>query len=332
MLVKCFIYIIVSSAGSLLICLFGTLIVYLFQDQETAKKLFYSYVFKFNGVFVAGVGYGLLFFVREKSRTIFNLLNIILDLHADDEMRIKKYQEYMTFTWGNIISIPITIVGGIILWNCGYPLNGFAKIFLAMTSISLYYIGGSMLAYFIFSSKIFLYFEENENRIRFNSNVSPLHIETFNTYFTVISTIGIIALYLAFRGTLTANFVNATEGTLLRTILIFPIVIFSSAPMLYSFYPRYILKRIYDNNFISRIAELEQGTNTDLTGNRSIKERLEMEKLMIDIKESLTLERNKMTILNIKDLPSILLLIVMLIQFIISHDNIISVFLKSFFN
>jgi hypothetical protein len=332
MLLKCFVYILISSLASFLVCLLGTLITYFTQGQELAKAFFSSYIFRFNGVFVAGVGYGLLFFLMEKGKLVFNLLNNIVEFPKEDLQMLMQNQKRMSLLWGSVISVPITIIGGIILWNCGYPLSGFAKIFLAATSISLYYIGGSMMSFFIYSSKIFWYLEENENKIKLNKSMSLLHFEQFNSFFIIISTTGILALYLAFRGTLTADFLFAKEGNLSRTLLVFPIILFSAAPLLYSFYPRYVVKRIYDNNIISRITDLEMGKNSQMNENQSIKEKLEMEKLLIDIKESLTIERDKVTIFNIKDIPSILLLIIMFLQFIIPKDNVVMKFIESIFN
>lgn len=332
MLLKSFTYILLFSLLSFLVCLLGTSITYYLQGYELAIKMFESYVFKFDGIFVAGVGYGLLWFVKGRRKWLINLLNNILELNDEDNEKILNYEKKVNFVTGNLISIPVTIIGGLILWNCGYPLTGFAKYFLAFTSISLYYVGGSLLAFFIFSSRIFWYLEDNEDRIKYNERTSPIHLETFNSYFIIISSVGILSLYLAFRGTLTANFTHAPDGSLMRTFLIFPIILFSAAPLMYSFYPRYVIKRIYDSNIISRITTIENLMENKNKEDVSIKEKLETEKLLLDIKESLTMERSKQNIFNLKDIPSILLIILMVLQVIIPHDNVVKEFIRSLFN
>ncbi len=163
-----------------------------------------------------------------------------------------------------------------------------------------------------------------------NRKAPPLEYETINNFFAITATVGVFAIYFGFRGTLTANFQNIAIQELYRKFLILPIALFLPITLVYSFYPRYVLKKIYDNDIIGQIRSLENLKEKSLGGNISVIERFELEKYISEIKEKLMAERNQLPILTYKDSPSLLLVILMLLQLIVQYDRVIGDFLKLF--
>lgn len=160
-----------------------------------------------------------------------------------------------------------------------------------------------------------------------------MEFETINNFFVVTATIGILGIYVGFRGTLTANFLSASNnGAMIRKILIFPVGVFLPVALVYSFYPRYVLKRIYEYDIIKKVRDLEVLRSSALDKEESIKERIGMDKTIAEIKEKLMLERSQFPIISLKDSPSLLVAILMLIQLVAQYDSVISGYLKSLFN
>jgi hypothetical protein len=64
----------------------------------------------------------------------------------------------------------------------------------------------------------------------------------------------------------------------------------------------------------------------------SLKERIEMQKTLSEIKEKILLERHQFPIVSLKDSPSLLISILMILQFIGQYDKTINEFFRSFFS
>ena len=330
MFVKAFSYILCSCIISFLICLIGVIISFFFQGTLIAQDLFTSYVFHFDGILIWGFGYGLLWFVRATQKGVLAQLNNVLEISQKDQSKIVRFNRRATSpVWANLIAIPITVLGGIILWNCGYPLEGFAKFFLAACSISLYYAGGYLLAYFIFSVEFFHTLDESGDTAIRKGGTRALDLEALNLFFIIVSTVGVAALYLAFRGTLTANFVFLPKSEFVRKLMVFPLITFLPAPLFYSFYPRYVLKRIVESDILRKISAIENSREAIMNEHATLREKFELEKTMLEIKDRLLSERGRLSILSLKDTPSLLLALLMFLQFIVPRDGVVSNFLNS---
>ena len=225
MLIKSIFNIFVWCGISLALCLVGFIISYFYQGPIIARELFNSWIFYFDGILVGGVGYGLMWFIKNYGRNLLAQINDLIAISEEDMPKVFVYSRRMNSQlWKNVVGIPLTIVGGIIMWNCGYPLEGFAKYYLAIGSISIYYVGSYLLTFFIFSLMMFKSLEDSEKRIELTRNIVPLEFNNLNYFFVITSTVGVAGIYLGFRGTLTANFVLDPEGIITRKLLIFPVI------------------------------------------------------------------------------------------------------------
>lgn len=142
MLIKSFLYVLTFCGVSLVLCVVGVVISYYLQGSDTAKELFFSWVLSFNGILVGGFGYGLTWFIRGHGKLLLSQLNEVITIPAEVMPKVIVHaRRANSMLWKSLIGIPLTIVGGIILWSCDYPLDGFAKIYLAICSISIYFCG-----------------------------------------------------------------------------------------------------------------------------------------------------------------------------------------------
>jgi hypothetical protein len=317
------------SAG---LCVLGVLLTYFIQNEATALGLMNAWVVEFNGILVGATGYGLLLFVRAKGKAILAQLNNLLEVPEEHAKKLLALHHRTTsWFWTNLISIPITIAGAIILWNCQFPLTGFARIYLAACSISVYYVASSILAFFVYTLALFSYIESQSQQglaARFTGKrQAGMDLETIDSFFVISSTIGVLAIYLGFRGTLTANFVNTPE--VFKSLLILPAILYLPATLCFSFYPRYVLRKIAECDILCRIEEFERDADFKSS---TLKDGLELRKLILELKEKMVGEYRASPLLSIKDAPSLTISILLILQFAFQKDSVVSDFLTNLFN
>ena len=294
-----------------------------------AGALFQSFIFHFDGILIGGFGYGLLWFIRITSIQVFNTLLNILEIAEGSQMSLLKYLKWISSSKRNhLVSLLVTLIGGIILWNCGYPMQGFAKYYMAATSISLFYVGGMMSGYFIGSILIFRKLDEIGAEVKIKDGTSSYEIEHISLYLLLTSTVGVIALYVAFRGTVTAD-LTYSNGLIFRKLLVYPIISFLPGVLFMNFYCRYVLKKIQDSEILQKIVSLESLSNGEINRTNDNKQKLEMEKLFIEIKEKLLAEKNKSPLLSLKDSPALFISAIFVIEFVLKYDKTINEFFKS---
>jgi hypothetical protein len=335
------------------VCLIGTISA-LFSDPPQAGEFFVSYVYHWNGLVVATSGFGALHFGMSTYKQQYNYLISEILYFQTDEVVVEVYFELekLYSIWNKqFIAIPVFIVGTSILYICGYPMKGLPKYFLWLSSCSMFYAGGLMLAGGIYSIRLFNTLERNIEKIELQNNVHILELENFNLYLSTLFLTATIALYFAFRGTLTANFTfvppyewvdylvhlfvpSPDNYKSVRNLLIYPIIIFLPFAAFAAFYVRLVLRKIYLNSIKRKILEIDElakpaveNTASSYTVDRII----EIRNAVMDLKEKIIKNNKVLPLVDIKDSPSIILLAIILIQFIIHNDSTIKSFLIGLF-
>ena len=291
-----------------------------------------AWVVDFDGILVGALGYGLLLFVRSQGKSILAQLNNLIEVPPEHTEKILiLHRRTTSWIWTSLISIPITSVGAIVLWNCQFPLTGFAHFYLGICSISIYFVASSILAFFVYTLALFNYIE-NESQGGLTTPLSGKHrtgmdLETIDSFFVITSTIGVAAIYLGFRGTLTAKFVNSPE--VFKSLLILPTALYLPATLCFSFYPRYVLRKIAQCGILCRIQEFE--SDAEKLQPSTLKDGLELRKLILELKEKMVNEYKAMPLLGIKDAPSLTISLFFVIQFVFQKDSVVSDFFGHLF-
>jgi len=330
MFVNIFFKISIFGIISTVLALLGWAITFFFVNQESASLFFESWIFRFNGIFVGGFGYGLCWFVLGNRKNLVQQIKSIFQIvNEETETKIIGYFRNILYSkYYHIISLIITFLGGLVLWNSGFPLDGFPKFYLAISVISMYYVASLLLVFVLYILSLFFFMEKNIDSFKISENTSIIDIELFNSFFIASATVAILALYFGLRGTITANF--AHDAVQYKKFLILPVIIYLPVILIYSFYPRYIIKKLHENSILLKIRDFEKKYLVYDNQTISNKEQLELEKLILEIKEKLMLERAKISILTLKDSPSLLLSIIVFIQFILQKDGALSKFFSLF--
>jgi hypothetical protein len=323
--------VLICGAVSTLLALVGFVLVLLTQGNVVAAAFVESYVFRFNGILVFGFGYGTLFFILRYRKELLKIIFLSSSLSDSDLSRLAvSYERSASFAKLNLIAVPIFLAGSSILWMAGYPLEGVAKHYLAITSMSLYYAGGLLLAYAYYTIRFFGEIDRSVASGNTSAQISQLDIEAFGTFFSITSTLGVISLYLAFRGTLTANFTfSFVDPALLRRFFFFPIIIFLWAPIFVAMYPRWVLKKIFKIPILQKIENIERKIAELYVANIAIKDLAETEKSLLEIRDKYFSDLSRNPVISIKDSLSIALAMLSSVQLIISNDVALNQFFKA---
>ena len=312
----------------------GWIITAIFQNQAAAAELTNAWLFVFNGILTGAAGYGAVFFLcRERSGLIEALLNVIevpLPLKYEFTRRLELVRSWRLT---HLVAILLTIIGGYIAHGAGIPLKvdnevagGFAHVYLSGAVFSFYFVGAYGLMVIVAILYFFRFIEEHcdpasVDRITLKVPFQALDVERIDQFFIISSAMCISAVYVCFRTTLTAF--AAAPPTFYRAMII-PVFFFLPAALVYSFYPRYLLRQVWETDTFVTIEQFA----TDMAEEPSsdLKSRLEMRKLILDVKEKLLAERRALPLLSLKDAPTLTMAILMSLQLVTEKDPIIKMF------
>lgn len=326
----------------------------LVYDTSQARLFLVSYVYYWNGLLVGMTAYGALHFAQSTFKQHFHLLAFSI-LRTDDETKAlvaSRLDRLFSFRNKQPVAITVFVIGGMIMYICGYPLNGLPQFYLWLISSSMFYAGGLMLAYGLYIMQFFRTLESNIESIDLQDNVNILELENFNLYLSVLFLTAIIALYFAFRGTLTANFTFSpphpwiddavrlfiapgSDYSSVRNLLVYPIVVFLPLSLFASFYMKLVLRRIYLFSIKRKVSEIDRLAKPIIDGadlNKSEVAIVEVRKSVIELKEKIINNNMVLPMISVKDSPSIILVAVVILQFIWINDIKIKQFFDGLIN
>ena len=327
---------------SISVCIAG-LCVTLILDPSQARLLLVSYVYYWNGLLVAMSGFGALHFAMITHKQQFHYLIFeILDISGDLRFAVIAELDNLYSFWNKqFIAVPVLAVGMTILYICGYPMTGFPKYFLWLTSSFMFYAGGLMLAYGAFSLRIFHLLEKNIENVGLQDDVNIIELENFNLYLSTLFLVAAVALYFAFRGTLTANFTFMPPNQLIeyvvnlfmapgsnyssvRNLLLFPIVIFLPLGLFSGFYMKLVLRKTYLASIKRKISEIDALAKPiieDADSKDPAIAIIEVRKTVMELKEKIIQNNKVLPLVTLNDSPSIVLMLVVVSQFIWINDR-----------
>ena len=319
------------------LCVIGALIIYFTQGEQAALFFIETSIVKFNGILVGATGYGLLAFVHSSGKRMLGVLLSVVSTPDDYAATLAvRVRRVTSWAWVLLLAVPMTIIGGTVLWRAGFPMGGFARIYLATATISIYFVASSILAFYVYTILLFRYLEQYSGtsvdpRFQLKCSFASMDLQMIDSFFVVSSTIGVAAIYFGFRGTLTANFVGTTE--LFRKLMVLPLVFYLPATLCYSLYPRYVLRQISECDTLQMVEEFERQATGQAAGQdlNDFKNNLELRKLIFDIKEKMINDRRAVPLLSLKDAPSLTMSIVIVIQLLAQKDSVVANFLQSVF-
>lgn len=294
--------------------LLGAFVVLLFEGKTAALDALHVTVQNMKGPWVWAFGYGLMSFIMVMGKSLGNELNAILEPGEDTAKTILLLERSTLHRHALRYTIPITLLGVLLTFAYGIPLSGLGKWLVGLGIVSIYYVGAFLLTHFIGVTAAFHGLYKHMDEVDFRSRFSPLHLENFVNYLAITTGLGAMALYVGFRGTLTADFNFAHE--VWQTFLITPLVLFLPATLFYNFYPRYVMRKIVQHKVFQTMNKLGISSDEDTKS------------LLLDIKETAMIHSQILPFLDYKTIPSYIISV--LFVFSLAYHNDLTV--KAFFD
>jgi hypothetical protein len=298
-------------SGLLVAC---ALIAWLSNGRQSAIDLVETAVIGMKAPWVWTFGFGLASFVSRRGRLLPLDINGVLapnEVTAALTARIERSTRYRN---AYRFTVPITLLGVFLTAAYGIPNSGFAYYAIFVGVCAIYYIAAFLLCHFVETILAFHELFESMEAVEFRRVYSPLHLENLTSYLAMTTSLGLVAIYAGFRGTLTTGFHFHQE--VWRIFLSSPLILFLPGTLLYNYYPRYVLRKILQYKVFRTMERLGNSDESSTKG------------LLLDIRESTVLSSQILPFLDYKSLPSYLLAIFFAISLAYNSDPAV----KSFFN
>lgn len=332
MILVAFVWFVLWGLGSAALCLIGWLLVWAVQGWGEASAFTNAWLFTFNGIIVGAAGYGAVFFIRRERglalRAVKDVLDVPESMRGDFDRHVKCVESCRTTF---LVAFVMTAIGGFIAYNAGIPLRGFAHIFLSAAVISYYWVGALGLMVFVAWLRLFRYVEthagtQQEERISLRSPLRNRDLQMVDLYFIISAAMAIFAVYICFRTTLTAFH----EAPLVYyKAMIIPVLFFLPAALVYTFYPRWVLREVWETDTFVAVEKFAEGAEAGEAGD--LKRSLEMRKLIMEVKEKMVAERRAAPLFTFKDAPTLTMAILMLLQLVAQKDPILLEYFRTAF-
>ena len=324
MILVAFVWVLAWGLGSAILLGIGWLATTAIQGPDAAAALRNAWLFTFNGIIVGATGYGAVAVIRNQRGVLVRSLNRVLDV---PEMHKAEFERRLSrvVRWGltPFVAALLLLIGGWIAYGAGIPLRGFSHVYLTLAVVSYYPVGAAGLMVFVAVLILFRYIEQNAdaddpNRIRLRVPLRRVDLQTADLYFIITSGLAILAVYVCFRTTLTA-FEGAPPHY--YKLMIVPVFFFLPAALIYSFYPRYVLRQVWETDtfvVVDKVAA-EPGSAADDTPEKV----LAFRKLILEVREKMMAERRSIPLFSFKDAPTLTMAILMLLQLAAQKDPVI---------
>jgi hypothetical protein len=298
-------------SGLLVVC---ALLTWMFNGRQAAENLIETAVIGMKGPWVWTFGFGLASFVSNRGRLLPLDINGVLapnEVTAEMTGRIERSTRHKN---AYFYTVPITTLGAFLTFVYGIPNTGFAYWAILLGVCAIYYIAAFLLFHFVELTLAFHSLFESMETVEFKRIYSPLHLENLTSYLAITTTLGLVAIYAGFRGTLTAGF--HFQLGVWKAFLSTPLILFLPGTLFYNYYPRYVLRKVLQYKVFRTMERLGASDEASAKG------------LLLDLRESAVLSSQILPFLDYKSLPSYLLAVFFGISLAYNSDPAV----KSFFS
>jgi hypothetical protein len=302
-------------SGILAIC---AIVVWTVNGKQFAFDFLETTVVRLKGPWVWTFGWGLASFIAYRGRFLPAAIGGVLvpnEVTATAMARIERSTYHRNAL---IYTLPTTLLGVLLTYFYGVPNKGISYYMIFVGICSIYYIAAFLLFHFVEVTAAFHNLFESMEAVNFKAIYNPLHLENLTTYLALTTTLGLIAVYAGFRGTLTAGFEFKHE--MWRIFLSTPLVLFLPATLFYNYYPRYVLKKIVQHKVFKAMERLGGADEQDAKS------------LLLNLKECSFVDSRILPFLDYKSLPSYVIAVFFAISVAYNTDPAVQVFLKYLLN
>lgn len=243
-------------AVSLAYGLLGSALIFYFDGLPDAQLFFAAFTTSFKTIISLGLILGTAMIVFRTQKLIPQTIEAAFD---DDDLPDDYYYYRRRFSSLRIsltFMAEFVVVGFIIFSYCQFPLPARGENLMMIAACTEYALGvyvGRKLIYTGMMLHSLLPIDVRRNLFR------KRELNAINPYVNVASTLTIIFVYIHVRGYFEGPFLyNSILGHSIKPFLLIPAIIATPVLLIFNFYPRAVLRKLYDKSIDVEIKRLKK--------------------------------------------------------------------------
>ena len=231
--------------------------IWFLEGPDTLKRYLDAYFVTFNCLISGGLIIGTSIFVWRTQCSIPLFIEATFDQGALSETSFKKQKDrFLSLRRSMTFSTMFIVAGFVIFYLCKFPFRGVPEYFLIGFACVQYGLG-------VYVGRKLFYVAQMLNSIediKLTSNIfKDDTLSHVVSYVNILSTLTIIFVYVHVTSYYHGPFeFNPVYGSAARVALMLPAVIAAPVLVIFNFYPRAILRRLYTRSINDQVARLTE--------------------------------------------------------------------------
>jgi hypothetical protein len=235
----------------------GAALIYAVSEYTAAQEFLQMYIGTFNSLATLGMAVGVALMIRSSQHLIPETIDAAF---THEELSPTDYFEnrrrYFSLRRTIVFASELIVLGFVIFHFCHFPLTGLGEALMLLAGCLQWglasYVGrkiryAGMMLHSLQGVKVTRnFFKERE-------------LDIINTYVQMVSILTIIGVYLGVRSYYGAPFAYDTFlGRSAQVFLIMPAIIATPVLLIFNFFPREVLRKIYEKSIDIKLEELHE--------------------------------------------------------------------------
>lgn len=305
-------YMFLGLGVSLVYGLLGVAIVWRWGSKPEAQLFFEAYTSSFKTIISLGLSLGTALIVYLYQNVISDTIERAFTEAQLAETDYAYYKRRFASLWLSIeFSAEFIVVGFIIFSYCRFPLSRAGEVLMIIAACTQYALGvyiGRKLGYA--GMMLHSLLQANITRNLFKRR----ELDAINPYVHVASTLTVIFAYIHVMGYFNGPFLyNSMFGQSIKPFLLIPAIIATPVLLIFNFYPRAVLRKVYSKSIDVEIKRLRKALRSEAIS------ALEKRSYLIEVDKMCRDELRYSLQLTLSDLPIGVTILIMLLQPLISR-------------
>lgn len=289
----------------------GAALIYVVDGREVAQEFLKLYIGPFNMLVTVGLGVGTALIIGSSQHVIPGTIEATFTPEELPESYSENREKFFSIRRAITFASEMIVLGFVVLHYCSFPLKGVAEAVMLTAGClqaGLASYAGRKIRYGGMMLHSLLEVQITRNLFK------ERKLDVINTYVQMISILAVIGVYLGVRSYYSAPFLYDTFlGKSAQIFLLLPAIIATPVLLIFNFFPREVLRKIYGKSIDVELASLhEEIKNEALSGFEKKLRLMEFEKMYREeLKYSLQL--------SLSDLPIGITILVMVLEPLITR-------------
>jgi hypothetical protein len=305
-------YLFLGLGVSLVYGLLGLAILWYWVSKSDALLFFEAYTSSFKTIVSLGLSLGTALIVYLCQNVIPETIEKAFTDTQLGETDYSYYKRRFASQWLSIeFSAEFIVVGFIIFSYCRFPLSRGGEALMIIAACAQYALGvyiGRKLGYAGMMLHSLLQTSVNRNLFK------KRELDAINTYVHVASTLTVIFAYIHTVGYFQGPFLyNSILGQSIKPFLLIPAIIATPVLLIFNFYPRAVLRKVYSQSIDVEISSLKKALRSEALSP------FEKRSYLIEVDKMSRDELRYSLQLTLSDLPIGITILIMLLQPLLSR-------------